>query len=180
MINKIFLAGNIASGKSTLSKKLSRFWGLNRLDLDGIVYKDNEGNKFTEEETTKMLQKFLKQNKRWLIEGTQKRTWCEKFIEEADIVILLHVDKLTSLFRFMKRQFYAFFEGNHQKGNLLNKLKWIWFFQEEDLPEYLYLFRKHKKAYVILHNGREINTFLSKLVKRKEVIFPTPKHPKRL
>jgi len=162
-IQKIFLGGGIGSGKSTLAKKLSLKFNLPLLEIDSLVYKDNYGNKFTEKESKHRLENFLLKNKSWIIEGTQKRSWCNKAIKSADIIIILNIHWLICLRRFIKRKIKRFLVSNHQKINNLKKIKYIKRFRQDDLKEYKYMMKRNNTKSIFLNNRKQINNFLNKI-----------------
>ena len=99
---KIYIIGPVGSGKTTLSKHLSKKYKIKRYELDKVVWDDDHGNiKRTEEEIAKLFAEILKNNS-WIIEDVGRR----KFIkgrEEADIIYYIKLSRIKSYLRVTKR-----------------------------------------------------------------------------
>lgn len=99
---KIYIIGPVGSGKTTLSKKLSKKYGITRYELDKVSWDDENGNvKRTDEEALKLFDAILN-NEFWIIEDVG-RTKFKKGREQADIIYYIKFSKLKSYYRVTKR-----------------------------------------------------------------------------
>ena len=85
MYNKIYIIGPVGSGKTTLSKLLSKKYDIKRYELDKIVWDDDNGNvKRTDDEIKKLFNEIII-NKSWIIEDVGRKKFIDG-IKKADIV----------------------------------------------------------------------------------------------
>ena len=99
---KIYIIGSPASGKTTLSKKLSEKYNIKRYELDCIVYDDeHEHVKRTDEEINRLFNKILKE-KSWIIEDVGRSKF-EKGRVECDKIYYLKFSKQEIYKRIFKR-----------------------------------------------------------------------------
>lgn len=99
---KIYIIGSPASGKTTLSKKLSEKYHIKRYELDCIVYDDeHEHVKRTDEEINRLFNKILKE-KSWIIEDVGRSKF-EKGRVECDKIYYLKFSKQEIYKRIFKR-----------------------------------------------------------------------------
>lgn len=67
---KLLIFGNSGSGKSSLAKHISSTENLAYLDLDSFAWLDTEPpQRMSLDDTFNELQKFIRKNKSWVIEG---------------------------------------------------------------------------------------------------------------
>lgn len=99
---KIYIIGPVGSGKTTLSKKLSKKYGINRYELDKVAWDDENGNiKRSDEEAKKLFEEIIK-NKSWIIEDVGRNKF-KKGRDEADVIYYLKISRLKSYCRVTKR-----------------------------------------------------------------------------
>ena len=68
MYNKIYIIGPVGSGKTTLSKLLSKKYNIKKHELDKIVWDDDNGNtKRTDKEINRLFNSIIN-DKAWIIE----------------------------------------------------------------------------------------------------------------
>ena len=85
MYNKIYIIGPVGSGKTTLSKTLSKRYNIKRYELDKIVWDDDNGNiKRTDDEIRSLFNEIIS-NKSWIIEDVGRKKFIDG-IKESDIV----------------------------------------------------------------------------------------------
>ena len=92
---KIAIIGFSGTGKSTLARKLSKFYSIPALHLDACHFKPNWVER-TDEDMTSIVSKFLSENNDWIIEGNYIRICKERF-KEADVVIYLSYNRFACL-----------------------------------------------------------------------------------
>lgn len=91
--NKIYIIGPVGSGKTTLSKLLSKKYNIKRYELDKIVWDDDNGNvKRTNDEISCMFNKIIS-NKSWIIEDVGRKKFNDG-IKKADIVYYIDLPSI--------------------------------------------------------------------------------------
>ena len=102
MYKKIYIIGPVGSGKTTLSKLLSKKYNIKKYELDKIVWDDDHGNiKRTDREINNLFNEIIKNNS-WIIEDVGR----EKFIDgikKADITYYIDLPKITIYKRCISR-----------------------------------------------------------------------------
>lgn len=115
---KILIVGIVASGKTTLAKKLSSQNNIKYFEIDSIVHDDKNNIKRTNEEQHKMLEKINK-NENWIIEGTLRKNLYD-LLDLSDKIIYLDIPlkirKQRIFFRFIKQILKI--EKSNYKANL--------------------------------------------------------------
>jgi len=128
-MKKIYIIGDVASGKTTFSKKLSRKINIPSYELDGITWSKTgkERNKRTDEEQIKVINE-INEIGNWLIEGTFRKS-SHYLFELSDKIIFLDTaswkKKYRILLRFIKQQLRI--EKSHYKSDfhvLILMYKW--------------------------------------------------------
>lgn len=125
---KILIIGTVATGKTTLARKLSEKYKIKYYEIDSIVHDDeSNGRKRTKEEQNEIINKINK-NKDWIIEGVLRKN-LEYLLELADEIIYLDIPKykrnIRILIRFVKQKLKI--EKVNYKPNfemLKNMYKW--------------------------------------------------------
>ena len=104
---KILIIGIVASGKTTLAKKLSKVLDIKHYEIDSVVHDDVNKVKRSEKEQKKILSKINKEND-WIIEGTLRGhlfylcDWADKIIY---LDIPINVRRRRIFTRFVKQLF---------------------------------------------------------------------------
>jgi len=104
---RIYIVGSVASGKTTLAKKLSKILGIKCIHLDGIVHIKDKTNKEwgsirrTDEEIN-LLFKSIIMKPHWVIEDAGRKMFSEG-MEAADIIIHLKPNIFVRRMRVMNR-----------------------------------------------------------------------------
>ena len=89
---KVLVVGPVASGKSTISKKLQEELEIPLYELDHIVHNDETGTKRTEEEQRKMINDIIRKDKEWIIEGVP-RSHLDVLSSNATMILYLDFPK---------------------------------------------------------------------------------------
>lgn len=172
---KIFILGTVGSGKSTIAKKLSKRLKIKSYDLDDIFWSEKFNERRSEEERNRKFNNIINK-KSWIIEGVYTG-WIEQGIKKSDLVIILKIPLTRLFYRITKRTFLK--EKSKKKGN--NRYK-------ENIKDYFgllktarnYYKKSHKKGYfkhkeliennkisfIELKSNKEINEFLSEIIKK--------------
>ena len=69
---KILIIGIVASGKTTLARKLSNKFNITHYEIDSIVHDDLNNNKRTPYQQEQIIKKINMQSN-WIIEGTLRK-----------------------------------------------------------------------------------------------------------
>ena len=106
---KAYIVGSVASGKTTLARKLSKILGIPCTHLDGVVHiKDNKNKEWgnvrrTDEEINKMFLNLINKPQ-WIIEDSGRKIF-DKGLEEANVIIYLKPSKFIRKKRIILRYF---------------------------------------------------------------------------
>ncbi len=127
---KIRIIGNSCSGKTTLTRKLSDYFSLPTLHMDGIAFVPNSNFELRDKELIRSdLSTFISTNNKWIIEGNYLSTIAAVYnVPEIVIFIDLPVDQ--SLYNFEQR--FIEFEGksrpelpNLVESDKFEMIEWI-------------------------------------------------------
>ena len=103
---KVLIIGIVASGKTTLARRLSKETNIKNYEIDLIVHDDKNKRKRTNKEQQKIIEKINKQSD-WIIEGTLRKN-LYNLLELADKIIYLdipiQVRKRRILLRYIKQK----------------------------------------------------------------------------
>lgn len=100
---KLDIIGSVASGKTTLAKKLSAQYQIPFYEKDNIVWErtpDGDKRRISEERD-KMFRQILAQE-HWIVEGSPRDILQESF-ECSDYIIFLDINTFIRLFRVFRR-----------------------------------------------------------------------------
>lgn len=128
-MKRIFIVGIVASGKTTLAKKLSDKLGVSWYELDCIVHHETPAGRYkrTADEQVQVI-KEIDRSGPWIFEGTDRESY-QCLYEMADIVIWMDTPlwrrKTRILVRFLKQKFGL--EKCHYKPDLtMLRLMYRW------------------------------------------------------
>ena len=99
---KIAILGFSGSGKSTLARKLGTRFSAPVLHMDCIHWLPDWQERPREEERA-LLTSFLDENTDWVIDGNYSGVCLARRLQEADLILLLKLPRLSCLFRVLKR-----------------------------------------------------------------------------
>lgn len=102
-LNRIYIIGNVGSGKTTLSKKLSKKLGVGHFEVDNIAHKNTEMGRIRQSDEEQIKEfKRINEEKSWIIEGTFRPS-CKYLLENADLIIFLDPPVSVRKYRIVKR-----------------------------------------------------------------------------
>lgn len=167
---KIYLVGSVASGKTTLARRISQITGIPCAHLDEVVYvedpTDSWGNtKRPIEERDRLFQGLLAQ-KEYLMEDAGRECFIEG-MRQADQIVLLETSYVTRRKRILLRWFKqnlgiesCIYKPN--LGILRAMFRWAKSYDRgtDGTKQRVAQFRE---KVVVLHNNREIEAYLKKL-----------------
>jgi adenylate kinase family enzyme len=99
--NKIMIVGSVASGKSTLARKITDITHIPTIFVDTILWKSNWvyiGDEAALEELD-----TLSQRDSWIIEGYVAPKIKDLLFHRADTILFLEYPRLITLFQYIKR-----------------------------------------------------------------------------
>lgn len=138
IILKIDIVGSVASGKTTLARKISKEFNIPHYEKDNVVWKRTPSGdvKRTPQERDAYFNDIISK-KEWVVEGSPRQSLKESY-DCCDYIIVLDEYTLTRLIRV--------FEFNKIKKNLLCEL--------ENYGKKVKKFRHSKDAYGFLVESR--------------------------
>ena len=169
---KILITGNVGSGKTTLSKILSEYYEIERFEIDEIVHDiENNDNKRSIQEQTKIINKINKENKNYIIEGVLRKD-LDFLINLVDQIIYLDIDKKEINKRIKKiyiKQKLHIEKSSYKptKEMLENMYKWN---NEFNNQEFLKRINKYPKKLIIIKNKKELKKYLNSVYKNGSYI----------
>ena len=100
---KIDIIGSVASGKTTLAKRISKQYNIPYYEKDNIVWKRTSSGdvKRSPEERDRYFHDIIKENN-WILEGSPRKILKESF-KCCDYIIVLDEYTMTRLIRVFKR-----------------------------------------------------------------------------
>ena len=99
---KIAIIGYSGSGKSTLAGILAEKYNTPILHFDRVQFLPNWVIR-DQDEKIRMTKEFLDSNNSWVIDGNYSKLFFDRRMEEADEIIMMNFNRISSLFRAYKR-----------------------------------------------------------------------------
>lgn len=156
---KIYIVGSVASGKTTVARRLSQRLALPWYELDCIVHCDSEAGrcKRTPEQQAQVIGDIDRQGG-WIIEGTYRES-CHCLLEKANKIIFLDMPlwkrRLRIFTRFARQQLGI--EKCHYKSDIkMLKMMYRWTNDfEKNRVEFEKMLREYGNKLVVINNGKE-------------------------
>ncbi|NLG24487.1 MAG: DNA topology modulation protein FlaR [Clostridiales bacterium] len=100
---RIYIVGSVASGKTTLAKRVARRLGIPRCELDNVVWENVDGayRKRTDEEQLALFRPFISRPD-WVIEDMGREIFAEG-LALADAVVLIEIGRAARYVRIFTR-----------------------------------------------------------------------------
>ena len=124
---KILIVGIVASGKTTLARKLSKLLGIVHYEIDSVVHDDINKIKRSEKEQKKIFKEINREDN-WIIEGTLRQHLfylCDMADKIIYLDIPLKVRKRRIFIRFV-RQLFGIEKCNYTVNLKMLKLMYKW------------------------------------------------------
>ncbi len=158
---KTAVLGYAGSGKTYLSDIISEKKNIPVLHLDEIKW-DKEWKPIDDSTVLPQVAEFMA-NEDWIIDGYYKYPLYDERLEQADLIILLLLPRLTCFYRVIKRT-----KSRRQNG-YKNDLNW-WFVKftlfgcrnKERRQTYAEISEKYKSKTVVLKTERQVDEFIKK------------------
>lgn len=151
---KIDIIGSVASGKTTLAKRISKKYGVPYYEKDNIVWKRTLSGdvKRSPEERDKYFYTIIKENN-WIVEGSPRKSLKESF-GCCDYIIVIDEYTVIRLIRVFKRWF------NQRRGREPYNSKPTWKFLWWNI-KWVLEFNQMKKKLLreLSHYGEKVKIF---------------------
>lgn len=160
---KIAVLGYAGSGKTYLSDLMSDKFNIPVLHLDSVKW-DKEWKAIDDSFVLPQVSEFMK-NENWIIDGFYQYLYYDERLEQADMIVLLLLPRLTCFYRAVKRT------KLRRKDGYKNDLNW-WFIKftlfgcrnKERRKIYSDIVNRYKDKTVVLKNTWDVNDFSKNLV----------------
>jgi len=126
-MQRIVIFGNSGSGKSTLAKMYATQYQLSHLDLDTLAWEDvNPPRRKLLQDSSKKINRFIKNNKQWVIEGCYADL-LDLVINESNEVIFLNPGIEICIENCKNRPWepHKYESSEKQNQNLDMLLEWV-------------------------------------------------------
>lgn len=127
-MNKVIVFGNSASGKSTLSKKLSLIHKLAHLDLDTLAWQEGTDmpKRRSLAESKVLLDTFMDEHEKWIIEGCYSDLF-DLILDQAEEAFYLDLPLSQCIENARKRPWepHKYESKQAQDENLNMLIDWI-------------------------------------------------------
>ena len=162
---KILIIGPVATGKTTLARKMSEHTGIKNYEIDSIVHDDVNNVKRTEEEQAEIVNQIDK-NSDWIIEGTLRKNLF-MLLDLADKIIFMNIPlrirKRRIILRYLKQRL-GIEKCNYQSNKEMLRKMYVWTYKyEKEKDELIYQLSKYKEKIVIFNKSSE--KYLKKFIK---------------
>ncbi len=159
---KLFIVGNICSGKTTLGNTISNTYHVPLFSLDEIVHDDKNNTKRSNKEQINIINGIVRDNSDWIIEGVPRDN-LDILCNLADYIIFIDINK-KELFKRLDKRYKNKDKLNYNLDiELYNKMKvWIDSF---DYDKIYSKFRSYPSKFIILKSNKEIDKYLLALEK---------------
>ena len=163
---KIAVLGYAGSGKTFLSDRLSENKNIPVLHLDEIKW-TKEWKPVDDAAVLPQVSGFMAKDG-WIIDGYYKYLFYDERLEQADLIILLLLPRLTCFYRTIKRAKIRKKDGYENDLNL-------WFIKftlfgcrnKERRQTYAEITEKHKNKTVVLKTRRQVDEFMKRVEDKK-------------
>lgn len=162
---RIHIIGSVASGKTTLAKRLSSTWKIPYYELDNVVWKrHNSGDiRRTEKEREECLRDIV-QTESWIVEGVHNEPWVAESFRKADVIIYLDTKYSVRTYRIIKR--FIFQKLRLEKSNykptmkvFFKMFKWNEQFENFGKPNFFDKFAYLHDKVFIARDNRSVKRF---------------------
>lgn len=168
---RIAILGYAGSGKTYLSDYISENKNIPVLHLDEIKW-DKEWKQIDNSVVLPKVSEFMA-NDDWIIDGYYDYLYYNERLENADMIILLLLPRLTCFYRAVKRT------KSRRKDGYKNDLNW-WFIKftlfgcrnKERRKTYAEIAEKYKDKTVVLKTQRQVNELMKKFSDKQITIEP--------
>lgn len=159
---KILIIGSVASGKTSLARKLSRKLNINYYEIDSIVHDDRNNYKRSPEEQKKIINEINDKENDWIIEGTLRKNLFY-LLDMTDVIVYLNINVRIRKWRIIKRfvkQKLRLEKSNYKPSIEMFKLMFKWTSDfEKNKKDFENEIKKYNDKLIILSKMNEVNEF---------------------
>jgi len=160
MKSKIYILGSVASGKTTLARKLSNLLDIPWHELDNVVHlRLPEGDRKRRDEERDLVFDSITNGQQWIIEGVFRPCFNHGF-DRADVIILLDTPPFKRKYRIAKRwiaQRLKIEKANYVPTLKMLRMMYKWSNDfEKTKGELLQTLEPHGEKVIVLKNNRNI------------------------
>ena len=165
---KIYILGNLGSGKSFLATKISEKFKIPHFDLDNLFWKRKYTVKRKEEKIKVTLSNIIKNNKSWVIEGIFT-SFVSQAIDNADKIIWIDINfDLIYLKRLLLRELGKVKKAQKSLQDILRSITIVKSYKNKKglYHQQKALLKKYKKNFTLIKSRTELKKIhkdLSKL-----------------
>ncbi len=175
---KIAVLGYAGSGKTYLSDYISENKNIPVLHLDEVKW-DKEWKPIDDSVVVPQVFEFMSKDD-WIIDGYYNYLYYDERLEQADLIVLLLLPRLTCFYRAVKRT------KIRRKDGYKNDLNW-WFVKftlfgcrnKERRQTYAEIAEKYKDKTVVLKTRRQVDEFMKNIIDKQitiELLNPEDYH----
>ena len=163
--SKLHIIGGPGSGKTYVSKKLSKEYEYPVFDLDEIFWDKTKKDyvRTTDEYKKQELNKIL-ENESWIIEGVYYK-WLSNLFKETDLIIVLKTPLYLRQWRIFKRFVIRKFNRSHHKQetliSFLEMALWNHKYDKDNLVRFLKFTANHAGKTVFCSNYSDIKAVIN-------------------
>lgn len=167
---KIQICGFSASGKSTFSKELGKYYNAPVLHLDTIHFGPNW--EIIPDEVMEQKTKIFLQNDSWIIDGNYTKVAPNRF-EECDLLFYFDFNRFTCI----RNAYRRYRKYQHTTRDDMAKgcdetldwefINWILFRGRTHKKKKYFknLKKKYADKFIVFHNHKQVDAYLNKLLK---------------
>lgn len=158
---KVLIIGIVASGKTTLAKRLSLETGIDHYEIDSIVYDDLNNKKRSYDEQLEIIKRINKNNS-WIIEGTLRKH-LDNLLDIADVIVYidipLNIRKRRILSRFIK-QLFRIEKCNYKPTFMMLRMMYVWTGEfEKNKIDFEKKINKYSSKMIVLKTVNSVNNY---------------------
>ncbi len=168
---KIAILGYAGAGKTYLSNYISAKKNIPVLHLDEIKW-NKEWKQIDDSLVLPQVADFMAKDA-WIIDGYYKYLFYDERLEQADLIVLLRLPRLTCFYRTLRRT------KSRKQDGYKNDLNW-WFVKftlfgcrnKERRQTYAEIVKKYKEKTVVLKTKRQVKNFINNITDEQVSIEP--------
>lgn len=164
---KVRIIGSVASGKTTLAKKLSSKLNIPYYELDNVVWKRHHSGDIrrTEQEMKDFLAEIV-QTEDWIIEGVHGEEWVASTFEKADELVFLDPSYSVRTYRIFRRfllQKLGLESAHYQPTfNIFRKMfRWNRQFEEVGKPNFYEKYDIYRYKLEVIKTSEELHNYIN-------------------
>lgn len=163
-MNKIYILGSVASGKTTFAKKISKQTNIKYYELDSIIFDDTkESDKRRSIEEQEKIIKKINQEDSWIIEGTYRKS-CHLILDLANYIIFIDppliLRKIRILIRFIKQKLHIE-KCNYKADFAMLKAMYVWTKDfETKRAEFIKMLNQYDNKLITITSSKQIKQYI--------------------